>query len=225
MIDASGLGHLKAVLFDLDGTLVDSLPTIAEAMAEAARLHGLDADPEEIIPRIGAPMDILVEELYGVSPEAADAVNDDYIRLYESTFIQRTPTLPGATALLEALRAAGLRLAVVTNKRDEGARLMTEVVGWTGMFEVVHGRDSGAPKPEPEAALAVLRKMGLEPSEAAFVGDTEFDMNCGRDAGLAAVIGLVGSRSAEHLRQHGATHLVHALSEVAPLLLGTGVTP
>ena len=214
---------VKAVLFDLDGTLVDSLPTIADAMAEAARLHGLEAEAEQIIPLIGAPMNILVEELYNVSPEVANLVNADYFRIYESHYIQKTPPVDGAGVLLEALRDAGMRLAVVTNKRDVGARLMTEIQGWMHLFEVVHGRDSGAPKPEPEAALAALRVLGVPPSEAAFVGDTEFDMNCGRDAGLPVVVGLVGSRDAEKLRDEGATHIVHSLSEVAPILLGVEV--
>jgi phosphoglycolate phosphatase len=168
-------------------------------------------------------MNILVEELYGVSPDVANLVNDEYLRLYHTGYIQKTPAHDGAGALLEALHEAGLRLAVVTNKRDEGARLMTEIQGWRHLFEVVHGRESGAPKPEPEAALAALRVLGVPPSEAAFVGDTEFDMNCGRDAGLPFVIGLVGSRDAEKLRAEGATHIVHSLSEVAPILLGAEV--
>ena len=83
--------RVKAVLFDLDGTLVDSLPTIAEAMAEAARMHRLDASAEQIVPFIGAPMNILVEEIYGVSPELANAVNEDYVRVYHGGYVQQTP--------------------------------------------------------------------------------------------------------------------------------------
>lgn len=214
---------VKAVLFDLDGTLVDSLPTIAEAMAEAARLHGLPGDAEQIVPLIGAPMNILVEEVFGVSPEFANAVNEDYVRLYHETYIHRTPPYAGASELLQALQAAGLRLGVVTNKRDEGALLMTEIQGWATHFEFVHGRDSGAAKPDPEAVLSILRKMDVAPAEAAFIGDTEFDMICGRDARLAVVVGLVGSRTEDHLREHGATHVVRSLKEVAPLLAGVGV--
>ena len=216
---------VKAVLFDLDGTLVDSLPTIAEAMAEAARMHGLDASAEQIVPFIGAPMNILVEEIYGVSPELANAVNEDYVRVYHGGYVQQTPAHEGAGALLDALRGAGVQLAVVTNKRDEGAHLMTEIQGWTDHFEVVHGRESGAPKPEAEAAHAALRKLNVAPSDAAFVGDTEFDMNCARDAGVVVVIGLVGSRDADRLRAEGATHIVHSLAEVAPLLLAAEVAP
>ncbi len=217
-------GGVEAVLFDLDGTLVDSLPTIASAMAQAARMHGLEADAQQIVPLIGAPMNILVEELFGVSSDVANAVNEDYLRLYHSIHLPETPSHAGATELLDALAGAGMRLAIVTNKRDEGARLMTQLMGWIDRFDVIHGRDSGASKPDPEAALGVLRKLQVSPSAAAFVGDTEFDMNCGRDAGLAAVIGIVGSRDEDRLRAEGATHVVRTLGEVATVLLGAGVS-
>lgn len=223
MIEPGVARPVRAVLFDLDGTLVDSLPTIAAAMSEAAALHGLHAAAEDIVPYIGAPMNVLVEDLFGVSPEIGRIVAADYLRIYHGSYIARTPPQPGAAALLDRLAGTGVRLAVVTNKRDEGAHLMVEVEGWRDRFEVVHGRESGAAKPDPEAAYAALRKMRIDASEAAFVGDTEFDMNCGRDAGLPFVIGLTGGRTAEHLRQHGATHVVDSLDEVGTILVGSGV--
>lgn len=217
--------HLRAALFDLDGTLVDSLPTIAQAMAEAAGLHGLHADPQDIVPLIGAPMDVLVQELFGVSQEVARAVNADYLRVYEGGFIQRTPRHQGADALLHRVHASGMLLGVVTNKRDRGAHLMVEAQRWGDLFAVVHGRESGAAKPDPEAALAALRRLKVPPEAAAFVGDTEFDMNCARDAGVAVIVGLVGSRSAERLLAEGATHVVDHLDQVAPILGSPEVTP
>jgi phosphoglycolate phosphatase len=214
---------IRAALFDLDGTLVDSLPTIAEAMTEAVRLHGLDANPQEIIPLIGAPMNLLVEQIYGVSGEVADQINADYLRIYHGDYIDRTPPNPGAGTLLHGLHRAGMTLGIVTNKNEEGGRRMVAIQRWGDYFQVVAGRDSAAhPKPHPEAALAALRRLDVPREEAAFVGDTEFDMNCGRDAGLAVVIGLVGARSAEHLRDSGATHVIHHLSEVAAIVGGVG---
>jgi len=212
---------VRAALFDLDGTLVDSLPTIAQAMAEAARMHGLHAEPDAIVPHIGAPMDVLVQELFGVSSEVARAVNADYLRVYEHGFIQRTPPHEGAAALLRQVHDAGVLMGVVTNKRDRGARLMVEAQGWDDLFAVVHGRESGAPKPDPEAALSALRRLDVPPEDAAFVGDTEFDMNCARDAGIPVVVALLGSRSRERLITEGATHVVDHLNQVAPILVGS----
>ena len=216
--------RLQAVLFDLDGTLVDSLPTIAQAMAEAVRLHGLDANPDEIVPLIGAPMNLLVEEIYRVPRDVADAINVDYQRIYMDSYIQRTPPHEGAERLLHSLRDQGVRLAVVTNKSERGGRRMVDVQDWNDLFEVVSGRDTANfAKPHPEAALSVLRRMGVTVEAAAFVGDTEFDMNCARDAGFPIVIALEGGRTAEHLRREGATHVVTHLDDVAPILAGVEV--
>ncbi len=217
--------QVRAALFDLDGTLVDSLPTIAEAMAEAVRLNGLLADPAEILPLIGAPMNILVEEIYGVPREVADRINADYLRLYHGGYIQRTPPNPGAEPLLRGLAERGISLAVVTNKNEEGGRMMVALQGWDDLFGVVSGRDTAAPKPHPEAALSALRRLDVPVDAAALVGDTEFDMNCGRAAGLPVVVGLVGSRSAERLLAEGATHVVDHLDQVAPILAGAEVRP
>jgi phosphoglycolate phosphatase len=217
---------IRGALFDLDGTLVDSLPTIADAMTEAVRLHGLDADPQEIIPLIGAPMNILVEEIYGVSREVADLINADYLRIYHGDYIERTPPNPGAGDLLRRLHSDGVTLGIVTNKNEEGGRRMVAIQGWDDYFQVVAGRDSAAhPKPHPEAALAALRRLDIAPTDAAFVGDTEFDMNCARDAGLAIVIGLIGARSGDQLQGGGATHVIHHLSEVAGIIGAVEATP
>jgi HAD superfamily hydrolase (TIGR01509 family) len=218
------VSQLRVALFDLDGTLVDSLPTIAAAMSAAGALHGHHATPEEIVPRVGAPMEILAAEMFGVTPEVAEAINQDYLRLYHADFLPQTPPHEGATALIEALRSAGVTLGIVTNKRLEGAERMLALQGWNSLFDVVHGRDSSVPKPDARAALAALEVLDARPQEAAFVGDTEFDMNCGRDAGLAMVIGITGVRDADALRAEGATHVVDRLDQVTPLLLGAGVT-
>ena len=214
---------VDAVLFDLDGTLVDSLPTIAEAMSTVLRTHGYAVDAAALIPRIGPPMEVLAREL-GAPPEQAARINAEYLRLYHGGYIQRTPAHAGAAALLDRLHAAGVALGVVTNKIEEGGQLMLAVQGWGDRFGVVVGRDTaGVAKPHAEAAWHALRVLGVAPERAAIVGDTEFDMRCGRDAGLRYVIGLVGERDGARLRAEGATHVVVSLDEIDPLLLGAGV--
>ena len=216
---------VDAVLFDLDGTLVDSLETIAEAMVIALHTFGYTIDVPTLIPMIGPPMEVVALNLGAPADEAA-RINAEYIRLYHHGYVQRTPEHPGASALLERLAAAGMVLGVVTNKVEEGARLVVDAERWNDRFGVVVGRDTpnSAAKPAPEAALHALRVLGIAPEHAAFVGDTEFDMRCGRAAGLARVIGLVGNRDASLLRAEGATDLVHSLDEVGTLLLGAEAT-
>ncbi|MSQ29849.1 MAG: HAD family hydrolase [Dehalococcoidia bacterium] len=216
-----GAPAVRAVLFDLDGTLVDSLPTIAEATVEAFTRHGHPVTVGEVLPRIGPPMEVVARELTGVGPDEAQAMYTAYQDLYYSAYIQRTPPHTGAHDLVDALCAAGVALAVVTNKNEFGGRLMVEVQHWDGRFDAIVGRDTAAhSKPHPDAALFALHALDVSPADAAFIGDTEFDMNCGRDAGLAYVIGITGARTAAHLRAEGATHVVDTLAEVGVLLLG-----
>jgi len=216
-----GTPVVRAVLFDLDGTLVDSFATIAEATVEAFARHGHAVTIEAVLPCIGPPMDVVARELTGASAEESQAMYTSYQDLYYSEYIQRTPPHAGAHAVVEALGAAGVALGVVTNKNESGGRLMVTVQGWAGRFGSIVGRVTASlPKPSPEAALFALRALDVPPADAALVGDTEFDMNCGRDAGLAYVIGITGARTADHLRAEGATHVVDTLDEVGTLLLG-----
>ncbi|MDA0271002.1 MAG: HAD family hydrolase [Chloroflexi bacterium] len=213
---------VRAALFDLDGTLVDSLPTIAEAMSKALAMHGHQVAPRDIVPFIGPPMNVMARDLAHVDDATAEVINADYLRIYHHEFISQTPARAGADVLVRGLHAAGLTLGVVTNKVEAGGHLMLEIMGWTDLFSYVAGRETSEPKPHPEAALHVLRTLGVPPAEAVLVGDTEFDMRCGRAAGLAMTIGITGSRTAADLRTRGATHVVKRLDEVGGLLLGAG---
>ncbi len=213
--------HLqRAVLFDLDGTLVDSLPTIGAAMRAALLEFDHDIALETIIPRIGAPMPVLAAELTGTSVEESERINERYLSLYYDHFIAQTPPVDGALALLKRLQAAGQLLGVVTNKNEVGAHRMVELQGWRELFGVVVGRDTTArPKPWPDGTLYALGVLGATPEEAALVGDTDFDMAAGRDGGLRYRIGLLGVRDARGLRRAGATDVVVALGEVGDLLV------
>ena len=216
----SGAQAVRAALFDLDGTLVDSLPTIAEAMVAAMRRHGHDIDPVEVIARVGPPMNLLVQQMTGLPPEQAERVNELFTELYYSEYIEQTPVIAGAGALLNRVSAAGLRLGVLTNKIERGGTEMVELQGWTDHFSVIVGRDTTPhPKPAPDGALYALEHLGVPPEQAALVGDTEYDMTCGREAGLRLVIGLTGGRSTEQLFESGATHTVTHLDQVGALLL------
>lgn len=212
---------VRAALFDLDGTLVDSLGTIADATVEAFARHGHRVAVDEIIPRIGPPMEVIARELAGAAPDEAQAMYETYQDLYYMEYIQRTPPHDGAQALLNAMCAAGVALAIVTNKNEYGGRLMVQVQGWDGWFGSIVGRDTASRyKPHPDPALHALRTLGVAPANAAFVGDTEADMVCARDAEIRYVVGVTGVRTADVLRAWGATHVVDTLAEVGVLLLG-----
>lgn len=216
---------VDGVIFDLDGTLVESLPTIALAMQEALAAYGIEKTIAEVYPIIGPPIETMAVQL-GASPEDARLIGVEYRRRYDEQYIQRTEPCAGARELLDDLDAAGIPYAIVTNKREYSGLQMLDVMGWRTRVRALAGRDTegAGEKPDPAAARFGLRALGIEASRAAFVGDTEFDMRCGRDAGIAFVIGVLGARSAEQLRAEGATHVATSLDAVGEILLGAAVS-
>ena len=216
---SSGSGRLKCVLFDLDGTLVDSESHAVEALLSAATQHGHKLSREAILRRPGAHFaQLLVDEL-DISPNAADAVCLTYDEIFLNVAVPKVEGLGGANELIAALANAGVQMAIVTNKPSGLGEAVLANLDWARHFPVVvaHGM---APenKPSPMPALMALGQFGLSVGDAVFVGDTEGDMICGRAAGLRAVVAVEGTRPREVLLMAGATHVCAALPDVGELL-------
>ncbi len=211
--------RLGGVLFDLDGTLVDSEPLIAAALAETLGRHGITWDPAEVGRVVGPPMTVMIERIAGVSPADAAALYEEYSECYLERHAPRTQPLEGAVALLDALADAGLPLALVTNKHQASANTVLGYLGWRERFTVVAAADN-VPRVKPHAAhaLEAARLIGVPAEMCAMVGDLDVDMACGAAAGLARVIGLTNGVSPEVLRAAGATHVAESLAEVGALL-------
>lgn len=209
-----------AALFDLDGTLVDSMPSIAAAMEETLAEFGYSVATDRIMPLIGAPMQTVVTELTGLPKATANQIYERYLTVYYAKMIRTTKPFDNAEQLLKRLDHAGVPLAVVTNKNEHGGELMVEIQGWKKYFNVIVGRDTAArPKPWPDGILHALRKFRIAPQRSAIIGDTEFDMEAGREALLHYRIGIIGSRTADELTAAGATHIVDDLKAVGDILL------
>ncbi|MCC6236721.1 MAG: HAD family hydrolase [Dehalococcoidia bacterium] len=206
---------VRAVLFDLDGTLVDSEPLIGAALAETLARHGFAFDPSTVGRVVGPPMTLMIQHITGVSDAVAAQLFEEYARCYLERHAPRTQPLPGAIELLDALATAGIPLALVTNKHERSARTVLGYLGWSERFAAVGGADSvSRVKPDAAHALEVARALGVPVGQAALVGDLDVDMACGRAASLPRVIGLAGGMSAEELRAAGATHVATSLNEV-----------
>lgn len=210
----------QAVIFDLDGTLADTEPLVIGCMLETINAAGHPVTRDQLLRYIGPPLPIMLNHMLGLSLEQAQPIYLDYLERYRRDYMPRTRPLPGAEPLLDALREAGVPLAIVTNKREDAGRQTVELLGWSERFVTIIGADTAAaPKPDAAPILLALERLGASPADAAIVGDTESDMGAGRNANLAAAIGLEGVRNADHLRQHGATHAAATLHEVSQLLL------
>ena len=213
---------IGAVLFDLDGTLVDSEPQIRAALAATLEHAGFDAALVAGRPIIGPPIEELIAELTGGTGAEVTAIFESYVERYLRDYAPRLEPFGGAEELLSALAGRGLPLALVTNKHERPAQQILEFLGWGDRFAAVVGADSVARgKPAPDAAIEALRQLDARPHEAAIVGDTRYDIECGRDAGLLMTIGVsTGPASAEELAAAGATYVAESLAEVERLLLG-----
>ncbi len=222
-------GPLDAVLFDLDGTLADSMHSIAVALSETLGEQGYRTSPEELMPQFGPGMQSVIRRAIGVDEAEAERLYARYLPNYYERYMPDTPPLPGADELLEDL-AARLPLGIVTTKLEAGARSLVASLGWSAHFGPIVGRDTtGIMKPRPEPLLHALAELGIEGDRAAYAGDTEEDMQAALAAGIAVRIGVTEIRSEQQLREAGATAICRDLFAMRALLVavleGTAALP
>ena len=215
--------HYKAILFDLDGTLLDTLEDLATAANRALDALGLPAHPVAAYRLfVGDGLRTLAERLLPDkrrSVPLVDALMAAFEREYSRSWNERTAPYAGVPEMLDRLSSDGYRLAVLSNKPDAFTRLCVEQLlpRWT--FAPLYGQRPGVPKkPDPAAALAIAAELGLEPAEVLYLGDTATDMHTARAAGMVAVGVLWGFRTADELRAAGARHLLGHPDELQPLL-------
>ena len=200
----------KAVLFDLDGTLTDTLADIAAAMNRALRLHELPTWPVDAYRYlVGNGAKVLSERCVRERQELSAAVRQTYQAYYETHNLVQTKPYEGVPEMLQALVDRGIRLAVFSNKPDADTKAVVRHFFPQIPFAAVRGQVEGVPvKPDPAGAFALAAEMGLAPGEFLYLGDTAVDMQCARNAGMHPVGALWGFRTAEELRESGAERLI-----------------
>ncbi len=197
---------VRGVLFDLDGTLTDTLADIVVAMNRALRLHDLPEWPvEEYRYLVGNGAKKLAERCVRERQELAAAVRQTYQAYYETHNLVQTKPYEGIREMLSALHAMGLKLAVLSNKPDADTKVVVRHFFPEIPFAAVRGQVEGIPvKPDPAGALAIARELSIPPDEFLYLGDTDVDMRCARAAGMHPVGALWGFREEDELRQNGA---------------------
>lgn len=209
----------RAVLCDLDGTLVDSRDGILRAFRHALAAEGLPAVPDDVVlATVGAPLPDAFARLTG-RPELTERLRAHYRACYEGVCVSGSSLAPGVAETLPRL-AERAGLAVVTTKGRHFPRKILDGHGVAHHFRVWVGADDVKNlKPHPEPVLLACDRLGVPPREAAMVGDTPYDVLAGRAAG-AFTVGVLGGHSDEAaLRAAGADAVVARFDEV-PRALG-----
>jgi phosphoglycolate phosphatase len=208
----------RAVIFDLDGTLADSLGDLAEAMNLALSDFSLPTHPEDAYRLfVGEGVDVMVR--HAAPPRTPDATLERLVEAYRAHYGRldhpRTAPYEGIPALLDALTQTRVPMAVLSNKRDDFTKALINKRFGAWSFVEVRGEQKGVPKkPDPTAALAVAATFGVAPGEVVFVGDTAIDMRTASNAGMRSVGCLWGFRSRAELVEAKAQHLIETPIEL-----------
>ena len=211
---------IRAVLFDLDGTLTNTLDDIADAMNRALRLHDLPQWPVEAYRYlVGDGAKKLAERAVRERQELAGSVRREYQAYYEKHTRVKTQPYAGVPEMLRALQDRGVPLAVFSNKPDADTKGVVSHFFPEIDFTAVRGQVEGVPvKPDPAGALIVAEQLGVAPGDVLYLGDTSTDMCCARNAGMHPVGALWGFRTEEELRSSGAEHIIAAPMDLVTLL-------
>ena len=213
---------IKAVLFDLDGTLVDTLEDLADAVNFALSKYGFPThELHKFNYFVGNGMKNLIERSLpeeGVDEETFQKVFDAFYNYYSVHYLDKTYVYSGFEEVLNTLKIKGIKLAVVSNKRHE----MTEAIidkQLVGYFDAVTGQRPDYPvKPDPTLALKIIDDLGATPAECVFVGDSGSDAVTARNIGCKGVGVLWGFRTEEELLENGAHYIAKEPKDILNII-------
>lgn len=203
----------RTYIFDLDGTLLDTLEDLAEATNAALEKFGFPRrTKDEVCAFVGNGVKKLVERALpgGADNPLFDGVFAEFKRYYGEHCLDHTKPYAGITELLKEIKARGGNSAIVSNKSDFAVKkLSADYFGDLVAAAVGENEDAGIrKKPAPDSVLAVLKELGADKSDAVYVGDSDVDVETAKNAGLPCLSVTWGFRSREFLLAHGATALV-----------------
>ncbi len=210
---------MRVIVFDLDGTLVDSLPGIRDATNRTlAEDDGRTLSLDEVRLMVGGGAPRLLELAYEAAGIAQpDGVLGRWSAHYEVTVLTGTTPFPGAHAVLEQLKQQ-FPLGLCTNKPQQPTETLLDALGLAHFFGSVIGGDALAvKKPDPEHLFAVVHALGGDPRRVVLVGDSPVDVATAKAAGVPAVVLTHGYSRVPH-DELGAEHLLHCLDALPPLL-------
>ena len=218
-----GMPMVKLVIFDLDGTLLNSLDDLAVSTNYALQKHRYPThELLEYRRFVGNGINKLLERAL---PEEARTkenvlkIREDFMAYYAVHKADYTAPYPGIAELLEALRKKNILLAVASNKYHSATQALIPHYFGENTFGFVYGQREGIPvKPDPTIVFDILKEAGVKPEEVLYVGDSGVDMQTASNSGIVSIGVTWGFRSAEELKENGAIHIVDRPSDILKLL-------
>jgi len=202
---------IKAVLLDMDGTIVDAFPPIIRALNQTFVEFGLPQMNAKEVKRHTGKGDCSMKALFGDRREAAAA---RFLEIHDEDYLEQIKPLTGAETLFRWLQDNSIPTAIVTSKSQMRAEAQLDALNWTKYFDAVIGKMDGRPeKPDPGPVLLACQELNIEPQYTVMVGDGIADMKSATRAGSRA-LGLCDAFSAEELTEVGASLCFDSLTEV-----------
>lgn len=212
----------KLAILDFDGTLADTSKGIVRTMTETFREMGLPAPtPEAVRQTIGLPLGASIAKLAGTSGAELAAAVGAYRRIWEETGTENVSLFKGVAETLEELHGAGVLTAIATSRGHASAEALCRKLGIRPYIDTLLAADDvKRGKPHPEAALRLLRRYHLPPSQAWVAGDTAYDIAMGAAAGCHTLGVTYGNHTRGQLREAGAEHTADDFTELRRHILG-----
>lgn len=212
----------KLAVFDMDGTILDTLEDLKDSTNFALEKCGYPVRTYDEVRRfVGNGIRKLIERAVpeGLTTEQIDRVHEVFTEHYKVHCADTTKAYDGIKPLLEKLRASGVKTAVVSNKADYGVQELCKEY-FDGLFDYAVGEREGIRrKPAPDAVNEALRVLGIDKSEAVYIGDSDVDFETAKNAELPCISVLWGFRDEEFLREKGATLFVHDPAEIYDIIM------
>lgn len=207
----------RLVIFDLDGTLLETLTDLTASLNHTLKCFGLpERGMDEVRTFVGNGIPKLIERACPpeYTPEQREPVCHEFIRYYLEHCTDATAPYEGILPLLEKLKESGIRIAVSSNKADEATRELCEQM-FPGLTDLVLGsRKEIANKPAPDGAQMIMRELGCEPAETLYVGDSDVDIATAKNAGIRCISVSWGFRDVDFLQKHGAETIIDRPEEL-----------
>ncbi len=213
---------IKAILFDLDGTLADSLIDLADGVNRALEIKGYPTHPVEAFKYfVGDGIPKMIERALPENQRSQEIINEVkaiFMPYYAVHYADNTYAYSGMPELVSSLKAQGFIVAVVTNKEQTMANeVVTSLYG--DVFDLIFGKRDGIPaKPDPTAALMAMEELGVKPEECVFIGDSGMDVKTAVNSGAVPVGELWGFRKQDELLENGAKYIISKPEELLDII-------